>query len=65
MRYPILRWAIAACAAFCLVFAFSPQARAELRVPITEGHLDPMPIAIPDFIGADARARSSAATSPA
>ncbi|MBL8549404.1 MAG: Tol-Pal system protein TolB [Hyphomonadaceae bacterium] len=47
----------AACAALCLVFAVSPPARAELRVPITEGHLDPMPIAVPDFIGADERAQ--------
>ncbi|MGE0044457.1 MAG: Tol-Pal system beta propeller repeat protein TolB [Hyphomonadaceae bacterium] len=31
-------------------------ARGPLRVDVTRGHLDPMPIAIPDFIGADQRA---------
>jgi TolB protein len=50
----ILRCLLALCAALCLAVAATP-ARAELRVVITEGHLDPMPIAIPDFIGSDPR----------
>jgi TolB protein len=32
---------------------FAAPAYAQLRVDITEGHLNPMPIAVPDFIAAD------------
>jgi len=36
--------------------AFAAPAHAQLRVDIDQGHLNPMPIAIPDFIGTDAAA---------
>ena len=42
----------------CAAFAFAAPARAQAApgvIDITRGHLDPYPIAIPDFVGADAR----------
>ena len=38
------------------LFAFAAPAHAQLRVDIDSGHLNPMPVAIPDFIGTDAAA---------
>jgi TolB protein len=38
--------------------AMAPPARAELRVDITRGKLEPLPIAIPDFFGANPQAAS-------
>jgi TolB protein len=34
------------------VFLAPPQAKAALEIDITQGNLEPMPIAVPDFIGA-------------
>ena len=44
---------IALCVALCV--APPPAARADIVIDITRGHLNPMPIAIPDFIGAQAQ----------
>ena len=44
---------IALCVALCV--AAPPAARADIVIDITRGHLNPMPIAIPDFIGAQAQ----------
>jgi TolB protein len=41
-------------AALTLAFAAPSSARAEIEIDITRGHLDPMPIAIPDFVGVQA-----------
>ena len=32
-------------------FSFTGAARAEIAISITQGHLNPMPIAVPDFSG--------------
>lgn len=45
-------WVQAAVLALSALFIAAP-AHAQLRVDITQGHLNPMPIAAPDFIGAD------------
>jgi TolB protein len=47
------------CAVLLVAFAFAPApvANAQLRVDIEEGHLNPMPIAIVDFIGGNAPAQ--------
>jgi TolB protein len=37
--------------------AFAAPAQAQLRVDITEGHLNPMPVAVTDFLGANAPAQ--------
>jgi TolB protein len=37
--------------AVALLFAFAAPAHAQLRVDINEGHLNPMPIAVNDFMG--------------
>lgn len=37
--------------ALMLVFGFSASARADLRIDVTRGQVNPMPIAIPDFAG--------------
>ena len=40
--------------AICVaMLAFAAPAHAQLRVSIDEGHLNPMPVAAPDFLGAD------------
>lgn len=49
-QYIVLRRAMAALA-LLVVYAFVPQVSAELRVDITRGNLEPLPIAIPDFFG--------------
>lgn len=36
-------------------------AQGPLRVDVTDGHLDPMPVAVPDFIGTDGRAADAGA----
>jgi TolB protein len=36
----------------CLWLAFCAQGQAALRVDVTQGNLQPLPIAIPDFVGA-------------
>ncbi len=36
-----------------MVLALAPPAFAQLHVDITEGHLNPMPVAVPNFIGAE------------
>jgi len=36
-------------------FSFTTPAHAELEIDITRGHLNPMPIAVPDFIGTQAQ----------
>src|SRR5689334_252032 len=40
----------------CLWMALSSQALGALRVDITQGNMQPLPIAIPDFVGAGAPA---------
>lgn len=52
--------AFAALAA-CVLFAVPALAQSPLRVDVTEGHLDPMPIAVTDFVGADGRAEAAGA----
>ncbi len=51
------RWRRIALAAVALagMAAAMPDARAELRVDITQGNVEPLPIAIPDFYGASER----------
>jgi TolB protein len=41
--------------AIAAAFAAAAPARAELEIDITRGHLNPMPIAVPDFIGTQAQ----------
>jgi TolB protein len=43
--------------AFALVFSLTGAARADVTIDVTRGHLNPMPIAIPDFIGGDGGAQ--------
>jgi TolB protein len=43
--------------AVALLFAFAAPASAQLRVDINEGHLNPMPIAVNDFMGANPAAQ--------
>ncbi len=43
--------------AFAFLFAFTPSAHAQLRVSIEEGHLNPMPVAVVDFLSADRNAQ--------
>ncbi|KAA5802348.1 Tol-Pal system protein TolB [Alkalicaulis satelles] len=47
---------LAAGLAALVLLTLPAHAQGPLRVDVTEGHLDPMPVAIPDFIGADGRA---------
>ncbi|MCC5994787.1 MAG: Tol-Pal system protein TolB [Oceanicaulis sp.] len=47
---------LAAGLAAIVLVAAPALAQGPLRVDVTEGHLDPMPVAIPDFIGAEGRA---------
>jgi TolB protein len=47
-----IRMAFAALAAV-LVLALAPSAQAQLRVNVEEGHLNPMPIAVVDFLGSN------------
>jgi TolB protein len=42
-----------------MVFSASAIAQTPLRVDVTEGHLDPMKVAITDFVGSDAQASAS------
>lgn len=42
--------------ALVFVVVLSPSARAEVKVDITRGVVEPIPVAIPDFVGTDARA---------
>ncbi|MGX6646520.1 Tol-Pal system beta propeller repeat protein TolB [Maricaulaceae bacterium MS644] len=53
---PVLAALLAAAALCAPAFSQTP-----LRVDVTEGHLDPMPIAITDFFGADGRAEAAGA----
>ena len=46
-----LRFAGAAAAAFAILLHAIAPARAELRIDITRGKVEPMPIAIPSFSG--------------
>jgi TolB protein len=50
----VIRSLLAACAV-ALAFIAAP-ANAQLHVDIEEGHLNPMPVAVPDFIGANPNA---------
>jgi len=43
--------------AVILTFAFAAPASAQLRVDINEGHLNPMPVAVVDFLGPNAAAQ--------
>lgn len=52
----LIRTIFAAVAAM-LAFGLAAPAQAQLRVDITEGHLNPMPIAVVDFISTDANAQ--------
>src|SRR5262245_57381075 len=45
-------------AALASLFAFAGAAHAQIMIDVTQGHLNPTPIAIPDFIGGDAAAAS-------
>ena len=49
MRFPVSRLA------FALLLIVPVAARAELHIDITRGKVEPMPIAIPVFAGADAQ----------
>ncbi len=51
IRIAGLRRICAVAAAFVLVVAAAPPAAAELRVDITRGNIEPLPIAIPAFFG--------------
>ncbi|MBY0565385.1 MAG: Tol-Pal system beta propeller repeat protein TolB [Hyphomonadaceae bacterium] len=44
---------LAAAFSFALAFVAAPLAHAQLRVNVEEGHLNPMPIAVVDFLGAN------------
>lgn len=43
--------------AMCLFFMSFNAAHAQLQIDITQGNLDPTPIAVPDFLSSDARGR--------
>ena len=45
-------------AVFVAVFAMVPGARAELRIDITQGNVEPIPVAVTDFFGASGQERS-------
>jgi len=47
---PLIR-ALSAAFAIALALAFAPAAHAQLRVDIEDGHLNPMPVAVVDFLG--------------
>jgi TolB protein len=51
------RIAVAFLALAALVFGFSVPASAQLRVDVTQGNIQPLPTAIPDFIGDPAGAQ--------
>jgi len=53
----IRRTFIGAMLATTMATPLAPAAHAQLRVDITEGHLNPMPIAVVDFIGSSAPAQ--------
>ena len=61
LRAPVLRAVIRALALAAAVFALTGAARAQLEVDVTEGHLDPLPIAIPDFTGESEQAEEAGA----
>nr|WP_306269600.1 Tol-Pal system beta propeller repeat protein TolB [Pararhizobium sp. IMCC3301] len=42
--------------AFALAFAFSTSASAQLKLDITRGNIQPLPIAVPSFVGASGQA---------
>jgi len=54
-RLPLMRWLAAA---FLLAALLAAPARAQLEVDVTEGHLDPLPIAVVDFVGAGEQERA-------
>ena len=55
-RVDILPWRTAVAAALgVLVLVIATSSRAELRVDITRGHLEPLPVAITDFLGSSDR----------
>jgi TolB protein len=51
------RFALAVLALAALICGFAAPAFAQLRVDVTQGNIQPMPIAIPDFIGDPSGAR--------
>ena len=51
------RFALAVLALAALICGFAAPACAQLRVDVTQGNIQPMPIAIPDFIGDPSGAR--------
>lgn len=57
MSAPFLRGLYVALAAVALAVSLAAPARAELTVDITQGNIEPLPIAVPDFIASDDVAR--------
>ncbi|MGO8915168.1 MAG: Tol-Pal system beta propeller repeat protein TolB [Stellaceae bacterium] len=56
-RHPLASGLRRAALALLVLVAASAGARAELHLDLTRGKIEPMPIAIPDFAGADAAAQ--------
>ncbi len=54
---PVNRLALAALAALAVLAAAVGPARAQLTVDITQGNVEPLPIAVPDFLPSDDTAR--------
>ncbi|MBS0273522.1 MAG: Tol-Pal system protein TolB [Proteobacteria bacterium] len=50
-EHAMKKFAVAALAFVALVAGFAVPAEAQLRVDVTQGNIQPLPIAIPDFIG--------------
>ena len=61
---PSWRWIALFGLTLACVVVVTSAARAELRVDITRGNVEPLPIAIPDFYGASGEKRKAVATSP-
>ena len=43
---------------FVAIFAALSPAYAQIEIDITKGNIDPTPIAVPDFLGADVQSRA-------
>jgi len=54
------KFALALFAVMALAFGFAAPAAAQLRVDVTQGNVQPLPIAIPDFIGSPQGAQIAA-----
>lgn len=56
MQRQLMKWVRCFAASVILAFAFAGTAAAQLQVNVEQGHLNPMPVAVPDFAGLDASA---------